>query len=355
MSRFIYIRGLRQVEHTVFGVTNGQKFYRDPLTNKRQPYSSGQQVKRSILDGMVEFIEGERRAPITFNYQLKKAKEGEVRQSDQKEPWNPCDPLYADQLIGGWMRAQKGTTPVKRRSPLSISAMRPLHPSLAHLEDSESGTFDRSDQPAYHKIRVTDEKGNELSSEEIKAYLNEAEKTLPMRNWLNLGPRANGLFVFDIAIDLTTLFSVSTNQYDPEITKDQIAELKEEKWKEIGDRLYAPHERQEQILKALAKAIVNWRITSNQSRTFSPQGTLALAISDNANSIINAIRADIADDPVRPYQATPVIDDSIDGVELFLAPAVRGFVSEVIVDGNAMNKAEQYLLQKLRKGIMQSS
>lgn len=355
MSRFIYIRGLRQVEHTVFGVSDGQKNYWDALTNKPQPYSSGQQVKRSLLDAMVEFIEGERRAPITFNYQLKKAKGGEVRQSDQKEPWNPCDPKYADQLIGGWMRAQKGTTAVKRRSPLSISAMRPLHPSLARLENSESGTFDRSDQPSHHKVRVTDEKGNELSPEEVKAYLTEADKTLPMRNWLKLGPRANGLFVFDIAVDLTTLLSVSTNQYDPEISEEQIAELKEEGWTEEGDRLYAPAKRQEEILKALAKAIVNWRITSNQSRTFSPQGTLALAISRNANSMINAIRADIVDDPTRPYQATPIIDDSIDEVELFLAPAVKGFVKEVIVDGNAMNNAENYLLQELQKGMLQAT
>ncbi|WP_282780311.1 hypothetical protein [Phaeodactylibacter xiamenensis] len=355
MSRFIYIRGLRQVEHTVFGVSDGQKHYWDALTNKPQPYSSGQQVKRSILDAMVESMDGERRAPITFNYQLKKAKAGEVKQSDQKEPWNPCDPKYADQLIGGWMRAQKGATAVKRRSPLSISAMRPLHPSLARLEDSESGTFDRSDQPGYHKVRVTDEKGNELSPEEIKAYLTEADKTLPMRNWLKLGPRANGLFVFDIAVDLTTLFSVSTNQYDPEITEEQIAELKDEGWREVGERLYAPTERQSQILKALAKAIVNWRITSNQSRTFSPQGTLALAVSNNANSIINAIRADIVEDATQPYKAAPVIDDSIDGVELFLAPAVKGFVSEVVVDGNAMNNAEQHILQELQKGIMQTS
>lgn len=350
MSRFIYIRGLRQVEHTVFGVSEGQKHYWDAVTNKPQPYSSGQQVKRSILDAMVESIEGERRAPITFNYQLKKGKKGGVRESDQKEPWNPCDPTYADQLIGGWMRAQKGTTAVKRRSPLSISAMRPLHPSLARLENSESGTFDRSDQPSQHKVRVLDEQGNELSPEEIRNYMTRAEKTLPMRNWLKLGPRANGLFVFDIAIDLTTLLSVSTNQYDPEITEEQIEELKTQGWSEKGDRLFAPEERQEVILKALAKAIINWRITSNQSRTFSPQGTLAVAISDNANSIINAIRADIVDEPAKPYQAAPIIDDSIEGVQLFLAPAIKGFVSDVVVDGNAMNNAEKHLLEVLQNG-----
>ena len=351
MPRFIYVRGLRQVEHTVFGVADGQKYYYHPITNTPQPYSSGQQVKRSILDEMVEAIDNERRAPIIFNYQLKAAKGSKVKESEQKEPWNPCDPSYADQLIGGWMRAQKGTTRVKRRSPLSISALRPLHPSLASLEKDESGTFDRSDHPEQHRIRVTDEKGNVLSQEEISEYMKQAEKTLPMRNWLKLGPRANGLFVFDIAIDLETLLSVSTNQYDPELTLDKIEELKANGWTESVERLYAPRERQEEIISALAGAIVNWRITSNQSRTFSPQGTLALAISNNANSIINAIRADIVDEPRRPYEAAPVIDPSIKDTAFFIAPAIKGIMQDVVVDGNAMEEAQRFLHQELRKAL----
>lgn len=351
MSRFIYIRGLRQVDHTVFGVADGQKFYWNPISNDRQPYASGQQVKRSILDTMVEAMPNEQRAPITFNYQLKKGNKGEARTSDQKEPWNPCDPAYADQLIGGWMRAQKGATAVKRRSPLSISAFRPLHPSLANLESDESGTFDRSDNPTQHRIRVTDENGQELDEAQIKEYLTETDKSLPLRNWLKLGPRANGLYIFDIAIDLTTLFSVSTNQYDPELTDERVEQLKDAGWKEANQRLYAPEQRQEAILQALVHAIINWRITSNQSRTFSPQGTLAIAISNNANSIVNAIRADIVPEPRKAYDAAPVIDDSINGVDVFTAPVARSYVPEVIVNGNAMVDAEAYLLKRLRTAV----
>jgi hypothetical protein len=144
-SPYIFLRGLRQVDHTVFCVADGQKTYRDPLTNTFVPYSSGQQVKRSMLDGMVDEL-GENRSPVTFNFILAKNKSSGKTEFGQKEPWSACDPAFADQLIGGWMRAGAAGAPVKRRSPLSISALRPLHPSLAGLA-REDITFDRSDHP----------------------------------------------------------------------------------------------------------------------------------------------------------------------------------------------------------------
>ena len=48
-NSFIYLRGLKHAAFTVFCVENGQKTYYDPQFNARVPYSSGQQVKRSIL------------------------------------------------------------------------------------------------------------------------------------------------------------------------------------------------------------------------------------------------------------------------------------------------------------------
>ena len=62
-SPFIYIRGLRHAEHTVFCVQEGQKTYYDSQFGKYVPYSSGQQVKRSALDSIV------RRATSTDNIQ----------------------------------------------------------------------------------------------------------------------------------------------------------------------------------------------------------------------------------------------------------------------------------------------
>lgn len=52
-----------------------------------------------------------------FDVDKKALKKGEVLSS--------CGPHYVDQLLGGWMRTPKGgkEKAVKRRSPLSISAM----------------------------------------------------------------------------------------------------------------------------------------------------------------------------------------------------------------------------------------
>ncbi|WP_197086587.1 hypothetical protein [Sphingobacterium sp. IITKGP-BTPF85] len=75
---------------------------------------------------------------------------------------------------------------------------------------------------------------------------------------------------------------------------DTIEKLKSEGWFEsknvFGDCLVAPKELREKLVKALANAIINWRITSNQSRTFSLMDTLAISISDNANLIAGSIR-----------------------------------------------------------------
>ncbi|WP_241685026.1 hypothetical protein [Cyclobacterium xiamenense] len=116
----IYIRTLKRAEHTVFNVASGQKYYYDVQFNKRIPFSSGQQVKRSLIDALCEAID-QTPSPTTFLFEVdkqKKLKEGEV--------YGTCDPTYADQLFGGWMKASKGggERTLKRRSPLSISAMR---------------------------------------------------------------------------------------------------------------------------------------------------------------------------------------------------------------------------------------
>lgn len=343
-SPYLFVRGLRQVSHTVFSVQDGQKTYFDPQFNREVAYSSGQQVKRSILDALSEAL-NEPRAPITFNRTL--TKENALKEG---EPWSPCDPQYADQLLGGWMRAESGGgNTVKRRSPLSISAMRPLHPLLSKLA-RESASFDRSENPENHPVRVVNSDGDEMSEEEIQEFLNTHNRTLPRRKWIpedQVGPRAHGLFVFDVAIDLPRLFSVSTNQYEPELSSGKIEGLKDEGWVETdeGHHLICPQDRREEIIEAFAHGLVNWRVTSNQSRTFSPQPTLALAFSDNANRVTGAIRADLNDD-VRNLNADPVIDP-IDGVDLFVALACKGHIPGVTASADALDEAQKYLVEQL--------
>ena len=54
MNPYIYLRALKHADHTVFCVSEGQKSYYDPQFNRAVPYSSGQQVKRSILQMVVD-------------------------------------------------------------------------------------------------------------------------------------------------------------------------------------------------------------------------------------------------------------------------------------------------------------
>lgn len=341
MNPYIYLRALKHADHTVFCVSDGQKSYYDAQFNRAVPFSSGQQVKRSVLQALVDQLHVPM-APITFNYNINTKKELE-----NKEPWSPCDPNYVDQLLGGWMRAAADEPTLKRRSPLSVSAMRALHPLLAGTY-KENLTFDRSDRPDYHPVNVRMAGSDKLlSEEEIEAFLYENKRTLPRRNWIPENKRASGLFVSDIAIDLRTLFCVSVNQHEPELTKEKIEELKSKGWIEcenvFGKCLVLPKAEREKVIPALAHALVNWRITSNQARTFSLMETLAVAISDNANTIPAAIRAKLIDNG-ETQKAKPIIDETA-GAEVFVTLPCAAYVQTESESADALQSAEKRLVE----------
>lgn len=336
----IYVRTLKRAEHTVFCVADGQKYYYDAQFNRRIPFSSGQQVKRSLIDSLCE-VTNEIPSPTTFLFDVtkqKELKEGEV--------YGTCDPRYIDQLFGGWMKAAKGgkDRTLKRRSPLSISAMRALHPLLAGM-DTENASFDRSDRPN-NKVIVRDEKGEELNEADIVSLLEGRDRSLS-RKWIPNNSRASGLFVADIAIDLRRLFSVSLNSFEPEMADSTIEKLKREGWVEsknvFGPCLVAPKAIREEWIKGLAKSIIDWKITSNQSRTFSLMDTLALSISDNANSIAGSIRAKLSEEDSN--KAQPIVDESIKGVDTFISIQAGGFIQTKGETIDALEKAEQKLIE----------
>jgi hypothetical protein len=342
----IYIRTLKRAEHTVFNVANGQKTYYDQQFGRAIPFSSGQQVKRSLIDSLCESI-NQSPSPTTFLFDVDKQKklgEGEV--------YGTCDPTYVDQLFGGWMKAIKGggERTLKRRSPLSISAMRALHPLLAGIDirGGEAGTFDRSDRPN-NKVIVRGVDGKELSDSEIFDILKiegNTDRSLG-RKWLNPADRATGLFVFDIGIDLRRLFSVSLNTSEPEMSDNTIEKLQNEGWVEsknvFGPCLVAPKGLRETWIKGLAKAIIDWRITSNQSRTFSLMDTLAISISDNANLIAGSIRAKLSEEDSK--KADPIIDESLKGVQTFVTLQAGGFIQTKSETADALEKAEAELIR----------
>lgn len=342
MSNTIYIRTLKRAEHTVFCVSDGQKYYYDAQFNRRIPFSSGQQIKRSIVDSISEHLNVVP-SPTTFHFEVtkqKELKEGEV--------YATCDPTYPDQLFGGWMKAAKGgkERTLKRRSPLSISAMRGLHPLLAGL-DNDNASFDRSDRPN-NIVIVRDENGRELSEEEIVQFLEGKDRSLS-RKWIPNQSRASGLFVSDIAIDLRRLFCVSINSFEPEMSDETIEKLKSEGWTEsqnvFGACLVAPKELRDKWAKGLAKAIVNWKITSNQSRTFSLMDTLAISISDNANRIAGSIRAKLSEEDSK--RAQPIIEEKMTGVETFVTLQASAFIPTTSETMEALDNAENEIYNRI--------
>lgn len=344
-SPFIYLRGLRRAEHTVFAVNDGQKFYYDPQFGYRMAYSSGQQVKRSIIEALdLPF------AAITFNWEIDK----KDNKASQKEPHSPCDPTFADQLLGGYMKAESGAMTVKRRSPLSISAMRPLHPLLGGIEmPTENLSFDRTSHPEHHKVNVYwldgKKRGNKLTDEELNEWLTSNQRSLPNRAFIQDQTRASGLFVYDVAIDLRTLFCVSTNKLEPELFPEIEEKLRNEGWVDgqniFGKCLICPKEKRDKIIDRLANSLIDWRITSNQSRTFSLMETLALAISDDANQVAYAIRGELRDDTERP-QATPRIDET-SKANIFVTPVALGYIAGSVGSADALEKAKEFLIEKI--------
>jgi hypothetical protein len=337
----IYIRTLKRADNTVFCVEDRQKSYYDPVFRKGVPYSSGQQVKRSLLDTVNQILHSPG-SPTTFMWEVNEKKELE-----EGEAFGTCDPTYADQLFGGWMLAIKGgkERTLKRRSPLSISSMRALHPLLAAI-NKEDITFNRSHRPN-NTVLIRDAKGNILTDKQTKALIESKNQSLA-RKWIPENSRATGLFVQDMAIDLRRLFSVSLNQFEPEISSIVESKLRKNNWKDVktvfGPCLIAPKPIRDKWIDALADAIISWKITSNQSTTFHPMETLALAIGNDANKIAASIRAKYLEDG----NAQVIIEESINGIETFVTlPGAACFLTKrESID--ALDKAREKIVKHLK-------
>lgn len=342
MDTTIYIRTLKRAEHTVFCVADGQKMYYDPQFNRRIPYSSGQQVKRSIIDSLSSYL-NENPSPTTFLFDVNK--KGEMKEG---EVFATCDPSYADQLFGGWMKASKGgkDRTIKRRSPLSISTMRGLHPLLSGV-DSENISFDRSDR-SNNNVIIRNEKNEELNEEQISELLEGKDRSLS-RKWIPDNKRATGLFVQDIAIDLRRLFCVVLNPIEPEITEATEKKLRNDGWIEseniFGKCLVAPLSLRERLIPALAEAIIEWSITSNQARTFSLMETLAVSISNNANRIAGSIRAKLSEE--EENKAYPIVEEELEGVSTYTTLSAGGYLRTKFESVDALEKAKQALIDEL--------
>src|SRR5690606_7643279 len=107
-----------------------------------------------------------------------------------------------------------------------------------------------------------------------------------------------------------------------------------------------PAEQRNKIIEALADALINWRITSNQARTFSLMDTLGVAISDNANQVAYTIRAALDPESDRD-KAIPVIDRSAKA-DIYLAPTISGYIKGASGSASAMDDAKAQLVQRMQ-------
>jgi hypothetical protein len=70
--------------------------------------------------------------------------------------------------------------------------------------------------------------------------------------------------------------------------------------------------------------------------------TLAIAISDNANTLAGAIRAKLIEDGERP-KAKPIIDNTA-GANIFVTLPCSNYIVTVNESADAIDKAEQKLI-----------
>lgn len=316
-----------------------------------------------MLDYLMQLL-GEGRSPVEFRWKIDpkgKSKDGKLKFIEDIAA-QPLNPKYIDMLLGGYMKASgkdtekesedAGAKVIKRRSPLSISAMRPLHPDLAGTDTEKAMTFDRTND-ANSTVALFDDKGVKVSYDDMMKLLEENEVNLRKAKYIDARnqKRAYGLFVYDVAIDLRRLFAVSNELQDPEITPDTRDELKNSGWlertNEFGKVLVAPKEKREKAIPAIAEALLEWMITSNQARTFSPMPTLAVALGDRANAVAAALRTRLA---VNTYNdrdvAIPVLDDRM-GASLFITPSAEGYISGAQGDPAALDNARQWLIDRM--------
>ena len=108
-----------------------------------------------------------------------------------------------------------------------------------------------------------------------------------------------------------------------------------------------PKEERDKAIIAIANALIDWHITSNQARTFSLMETLAIAISDNANTLAAAIRAKLVDDGSEKPKAKPIVDQNA-GADVFITLPCAGYVVTEGETADALQRAKAELINRMQ-------
>lgn len=137
---------------------------------------------------------------------------------------------------------------------------------------------------------------------------------------------------------------------EPEVSENVLIALREKGWKlcknAFGDCLVMPEKEREKIIPAIADALINWHITSNQARTFSLMETLAISISDNANTLAASIRAKLIDDENEKPLVKPIVE-RIQGANTYITLPCAGYVLTEDETVDALEQAKQDLIERM--------
>ena len=346
-NNYLYLRGAKHVIHTVFCVDDGgQKTYFDEQFKRPCAYSSGQQIKRSIIDLILERLNLEY-PPVTFVKKVKTSEKGKKSIGEGNIIVTP-EITSPSHLLGGFWKnhsTEEDDDILKRRAPLSIGAMSPLHPLLASVY-KEDLVYNREQVPNTF-VEFHDKDGGLMAEADVVTLLKELNSSADKKKsqYVKGNKRTTGLFAFDIGIDLRALFTV----HEDEIDKKTYEALLSTGWVptkyHYGNGITLPKKLREEYISVIADSIVDWRILTNQSRTFSPMETIALSIGNNASMVRQSIRAELTGDWSN-LSAIPVVEKN-EEVEIFSSPSLSAHMFNKFDKEKSIEIAKQYIKDAL--------
>lgn len=339
----LYIKGFRKVNHGVFSVgEDGQKTYRSQVFNKTVPYAGGQQLRRCIKDSILDFLDLQP-SHVKFTYKT------DGKKLSQKNALTSCNPKDIDQLLGGYMNTELS---VSRTSPISSSALTPLHDLLCKV-NNELIVMDRKNDSNFSISLVKDGKtkdDKELSLEDMyKEFGEEKMKSVSPSQFIPDNKRVNGVFVYTIEINLKELFSISLNQFKREVTPELEEELVKDGWEynEEKTRLLMPKDKFINISDAIAKGIMNWKFTSNKTNTLDCLNDFAVIISNNAQDLNDGIFVELEEESNGTMNAKIVVDDSCEN--LFYSREITSICPIKFNTKKDIRQAEKIISNKIKE------
>lgn len=370
----VYVRLIREQEPSVLCVgsvdkKSQQKRYFDPLANSFLAIGTGQQTKYSFINEFL-YEQDLSPAPVTFIVEDKKG-DGKI---SQQVAFTEPDPMHPEALLRGYMKTVKvmkdanggrkkkkddeedeadGKT-YKRRSPMSFSFYVPWNHRLAgNPQMPNSVSINRSDSAEFHNLYLNEGDRmilfDDIEDQEIRDRM-VARKFDPAPKSMSVG-----LYTSDIVMDMDRMFSVTDNAIEQEVPDQYLQAMREAGWTEFkhsqyGTMLDMPDDEKQKLIEALAHALLNHRITSNQSANFSLMNVVAVVVSTNANEVKSAVLPVFTRDDKGKYVFSDIETEETDNTKVFVSKSVRNLLPDYAGECSigAVSNAEAFIADHLR-------